>query len=130
MRSVAFAAGVVGGVAAVLGGVLVALSHARIGKGWTDPFYWLNNGNAKYMVALILVTLGVLVLLGAALVRRDTLWGGLFLVAPAIVGLVLVYCNVNYRLQLLWVWALPTIFCWLAGIAAGYQLYQEVEPEG
>ncbi len=129
MRSLAFAAGVVGGTAAVLGGVLLTLSHARVGKGWTAPFLWLNTGNARFMVAVILVTLGVLVLFGAYLVRRDTVWGGLFLVAPAIVGLVLVYCNVNYRLQLLWVWALPTIFCWLAGIAAGYQLYREVEPE-
>jgi hypothetical protein len=128
MRALAAAFGVAGGASAVVAGIMLALSNARIGKGWTTPLQFLNTVNAKYMVAVILVQLGLLILLGAYLVLRTTLWGGLFLVVPAVTGLVLVYMNVNYRAQLLGVWALVVIFCWAAGIAAGYQLHREVEP--
>jgi hypothetical protein len=123
----AAACGVLAGIAAVGGGLY---AHAVQPEFGTPGFFGLRWDQGFSGVGM-LVGLGAIMVLGGLLSFRWPSLGAAMVCVAAMVGLVYTFDRGEWRwVPLLYYWALPWLFAWLAGIFAGYALHERVEPHG
>jgi hypothetical protein len=126
MAIFAAVAGILGGAAAIGGGLS---AHA------TQPVFGIPQFFGLYSDLLsgvhVLVGLGVIMVIGGLVSIKWPSVGAIVVCAAAMVGLIYTYDRGPYRwTPLLYYWGAPWLFAWLAGIFAGYSVFQRVEQVG
>ena len=114
--------GILGGAAAIGGGLLAHSQHPDFG---IPQFFGIYS---KYLSGVhLLIGLGVVMVVAGALSFKWPSVGGVVICVAAMIGLVYTYNRGQYRwTPLLYYWGIPGVFAWLAGIAAGFAAYRNV----
>jgi hypothetical protein len=112
--------GVLAGISAIAMGFYIHSAQPKLGPSWDIVGILVTSPRLLLGIGIIMVVGGVL-----------TLWspagGGLIVLVCAVVGLIYTYTHEWHRIDLLWVWALPVLLGWVAGIMAGYALGRSVD---
>jgi hypothetical protein len=111
--------GVLAGISALAMAFYIHSAQPKLGPSWHLAGIVISSPRLLFGLGLIMVVGGVLTLWSPAL-------GGLLVLVPAVLGLVYTYDHQYARISLLWVWALPVLLGWLAGILAGYALAKDI----
>jgi hypothetical protein len=122
MATWAAIAGILGGLAAIGGGLYAHSSNPVFGIAQFFGIY------SQYLSGVhVLIGIGVVMVVGGALSFKWPSIGAIIVCVAAMIGLVYTFNRGQYRwTPLLYYWGAPWVFAWIAGIFAGYAAYQNV----
>ncbi|HEY5169288.1 MAG TPA: hypothetical protein VIK03_07845 [Thermoleophilia bacterium] len=122
MASWAAIAGILGGVAAIGGGLY---AHSAAPVFGIPRFFGITS---QYLSGVhVLIGLGVIMVIGGLLSFKWPSVGAIIVCVAAMAGLVYTFNRGQYRwTPLLYYWGAPWLFAWLCGIFAGYAAYLNV----
>lgn len=119
--------GILAGVVAIAIGFYAHATSPHLGYPWR-PFIHVFAHTAVLSAVGMLIGMGIIMVIGGLIAFRNSVWGGLVMVVPAVIGLVYCYTHAWHRLDLIYFWAAPVVLAWVGSIVAGFALYKEVEP--
>jgi hypothetical protein len=118
--------GTVAGAAAIAGGLYAHSVQPVFG---IPHFYWVYSDLLSGVH--VLVGLGVIMVVAGLLSSKWPSVGAIIVCVAAVLGLVYTYGRGQYRwTPMVYYWWAPWFFAWLAGIFAGFSLYQRVDQLG
>jgi hypothetical protein len=126
MANYAAIAGIIAGLVAIAGGLYAHSQHPIFGY---PRFYGIHS---HYLSGVhVLVGVGVLMIVGGLISFKWPSVGASIVCFLAMIGLIYTYNRGQYHwIPLVYYWWGPWLFAWLAGIFAGYSLFQRVEQLG
>jgi hypothetical protein len=122
MATLAAVAGILGGLAAIGGGLYARSAQPAFG---IPQFFGIYS---DYLSGVhVLIGIGVVMVIGGALSFKWPSVGAIIVCVAAMIGLVYTFNRGQYRwTPLLYYWGAPWVLAWIAGIFAGYAAYQNV----
>jgi hypothetical protein len=122
MANLAAIAGILGGLAAIGGGLYAHSAKPVFG---IPGFFGIHS---NYLSGVhMLVGIGVVMVVGGALSFKWPSVGGIIVCVAAMIGLVYTFNRGQYRwTPLLYYWGAPWVLAWISGIFAGYAAYKNV----
>ena len=122
MANLSAIAGIIGGAAAIGGGLYAHSSKPVFGIAQFFGIY------SQYLSGVhVLIGLGIVMVVGGVLAFKYPSVGGIIVCVAAMIGLVYTFNRGQYRwTPLLYYWGIPWVLAWISGIFAGYAAYKNV----
>jgi hypothetical protein len=122
MANLAAITGIIGGAAAIGGGLY---AHSAAPVFGIPQFFGIYS---QYLSGVhVLIGIGVIMVIGGLLSFKWPSVGAIIVCVAAMVGLVYTFNRGEFRwTPLLYYWGAPWVFAWFSGIFAGYAAYLNV----
>jgi hypothetical protein len=122
MANLSAIAGIIGGAAAIGGGLYAHSAKPVFGIAQFFGIY------SQYLSGVhLLIGLGIVMVVGGVIAFRYPSVGGIIVCVAAMIGLVYTFNRGQYRwTPLLYYWGIPWVLAWMSGIFSGYAVYKNV----